>query len=493
MHGHRRPDFLYQQLQPVARQVLEVVLESEFEDSTHAFTLFVASFIFADGTDITSWLPPGHSEALMRGRMLEVLAHWIRGKAHQLDTMIPVAQAGLNPVSERLQACTTQLEQACFQSSPGEVLAEFLFACVVELLGREAACLGSALAGMMVQQADSNEIVHMAKSPSTLLALMVRKLEEMQAKVGKVIMELYHDMGFMSYDDSKNLLMMFFQYYTMEIHTETLEVHETNEEPHFVESLFRVNLVDSFGCLMKLLCHLESIIGQANGEQQTVGRCNETVLAVDFEGVKLCRNGPLCLVQMTCSDDPTLVYVLDVHILGRRAFTLTAPQGTCMKGLLEEQSIRKIWFDPRNDVDALYHQFGIIPRGIFDLQLAEVADRRKRGLNVYFVQGLQNCLAQYADLQSDQKVFAERIKQLGKSLYEPTNGGHYEVFQVRPLNPVILVYAAHDSRYLLVLYEHFLQSLNEGWMPRVLQAGDLRGRWWSSQDYVTPSPDAPDF
>jgi len=244
---------------------------------------------------------------------------------------------------------------------------------------------------------------------------------------------------------------------------------------------------------MKLLCHLESTIGQANREQQTGGRRNETVLAVDFEGVKLCRHGPLCLVQMTCSDDPTLVYVLDVHRLGRRAFTLMAPQGTCMKGLLEEQSIRKIWFDPRNDVDALYHQFGIIPRGIFDLQLAEVADRRKRGLNVYFVQGLQNCLAQYADLQSDQKVFAERIKQLGKSLYEPTNGGHYEVFQVRPLNPVILVYAAHDSRYLLVLYEHFLQSLNEGWMPRVLQAGDLRGRWWSSQDYVTPSPDAPDF
>eukprot|EP00419_Tripos_fusus_P022803 CAMPEP_0172713128 /NCGR_PEP_ID=MMETSP1074-20121228/61501_1 /TAXON_ID=2916 /ORGANISM="Ceratium fusus, Strain PA161109" /LENGTH=493 /DNA_ID=CAMNT_0013537157 /DNA_START=59 /DNA_END=1540 /DNA_ORIENTATION=- len=493
MHGTtRRTDYLYQQLQPVARNVLEVVLESEFEDSTHAFTLYVASFRFADGTDIAAWMPPIQPEALMRGHVLEGLAHWIRGKAHQLDTMIPVAQAGLSLVSEQLQACTTQLEQACFQSSPSEVLVEFLFACVVELLGREAACLGSALAGMMIQQADRHEIVHMAQSPSTLLALMVRKLEEMQAKVGKVIMELYNDMNYMSYDDSKNLLMMFFQYYTVEIHTGTLEVHETNEEPQFVDSQFRVNLVDSFGCLMKLLCHLETVTGQANREQ-TGGRRNETVLAVDFEGVKLCRHGPLCLVQMMCSDDPTLVYVLDVHILGRRAFTLTTPQGTCMKGLLEEHSIRKIWFDPRNDVDALYHQFGIIPRGIFDLQLAEVADRRNRGLNVYFVQGLQKCLVQCADLQADQKVFADRINQLGKSLFEPTNGGQYEIFQLRPLNPVILVYAAHDSRYLLVLYEHFLQSLNQGWIPRVLQAGDQRGRWWSTHDYVTPSPDAPDF
>jgi len=493
MHGNRRTDYLYQQLQPVARLILEVVLENEFEDSTHAFTLYVVNFRFADGSDISAWMPPSHSEALMRGHVLEVLAHWIRSKAHQLDTIIPVTQAGLNLVSERLQACTSALEQACFQSSPSEVLVEFLFACVVELLGREAACLGSALGGMMIQQADRHEILYMAKSPSTLLALMVRKLEEVQAKVGKVIMELYHDTGYMSYDDSKNLLMMFFQYYTVEIHTGTLDVHESNEDRNFVESQFRVNLVDSFGSLMKLLCHLETVIGQANREQQTGGRRNETVLAVDFEGVKLCRHGPLCLVQMMCNDDRNLVYVLDVHILGRRVFTLTAPQGTCMKGLLEEPSIRKIWFDPRNDVDALYHQFGIIPRGIFDLQLAEVADRRNRGLNVYYVQGLQKCLVQCADLQHDQKVFADRINQLGKSLFEPTNGGQYEIFQLRPLNPVILVYAAHDSRYLLVLYEHFLQSLNQGWIPRVLQAGDQRGRWWSTHDYVTPSPDAPDF
>ena len=30
-------------------------------------------------------------------------------------------------------------------------------------------------------------------------------------------------------------------------------------------------------------------------------------MAVDFEGVDLCRTGELCLVQMTCSDDPSLV------------------------------------------------------------------------------------------------------------------------------------------------------------------------------------------
>lgn len=471
---------LYQQLLPVARQVLEVVLENDFEESTHAVTMFIINFRYSDGSDISQWMPPHQAGVVMKGRVLEALAHWIRSKARALDVMVPSAQTGLNFIVERMQACKRQLEQACYQSSPSEVLAEFIHAVVVELLGREAACLGSALGGTMIQQVAREEILMMAEWPSTLLALMVRKLEEMQAKVSKIVMELYNDANFLSYDDSKNLLMLFFQYYTVETNTGTLEVHETCDDPIFKESPFRVNLIDSFGCLMKLLCHLEEIIPKA-------------AVAVDFEGVKLCRHGPLCLVQMTCSDDPRLVYVLDVHVLGRRAFSMQTPQGTSMKGLLEEQTIRKVWFDPRNDVDALYHQFGIMPRGIFDLQLAEVADRRNRGLNVHYVQGLYRCLTQCPALQNEQKVFAERINTLGKSLFEPQNGGNYEVFQHRPLNPVILVYAAHDSRYMLVLYEQYVQSIGQSWVSRVLRAGDQRSRWCYSREVVIPSPEAPDF
>merc|ERR1719414_1410912 len=247
-----------------------------------------------------------------------------------------------------------------------------------------------------------------------------------------------------------------------------------------------MNLIDSYGGLMKLLSHLEEIC--QHGMDKTA-----TALAVDFEGVKLCRHGALCLVQITCSDDPRLVYVLDVHVLGKRAFALQTPQGTSMKGVLEEQLIRKVWFDPRNDVDALYHQFGILPQGIFDLQLAEVADRRNRGLNVHYVQGLYKCLTLCPALEQEQKVFAERINTLGKSLFEPHNGGDYEIFQHRPLNPVILVYAAHDSRYMLVLYEQYVSAIGSSWVSRVQRAADQRGRWCFSPEFVIPSPEAPDF
>merc|ERR1719506_2182074 len=279
---------------------------------------------------------------------------------------------------------------------------------------------------------------------------------------------------------------MFFPFYTVETTTGTLEVHESPAEDTFADSPFRVNLIDSFGLLLKLLRHLEYLCqGGSNG--------HEVTLAVDFEGVKLCRHGALCLVQMTCSDDPTLVYVLDIHLLGKRAFTMMTPDGTSMKGILEDVNIRKVWFDPRNDVDALYHQFGIMPRGIFDLQLAEVADRRNRGLNVHFVQGLYKCLTQCPALQNEQKVFAQKINDLGKSLFEPQNGGNYEIFQQRPLNPVILVYAAHDSRYMLLLYEQYLSSVGERWAARVVHAGTKRGQWCLNQVYQVPNSEAPDF
>eukprot|EP00927_Polykrikos_kofoidii_P049771 TRINITY_DN43784_c0_g1_i1.p1 TRINITY_DN43784_c0_g1~~TRINITY_DN43784_c0_g1_i1.p1 ORF type:complete len:507 (+),score=58.43 TRINITY_DN43784_c0_g1_i1:157-1677(+) len=478
----------FQQLLPIVRHVLQVVLENEFPESVHAVTQFILNFSWQDDTTVGHWMSQQGpaADAILRARILEAFVHWVRVKTIDLDYLVEMSQFERSFLMDKLADVKNQVEQACCRHSSNEVFAEFIHAAVCELLGHDAACLGSALAGLLLYQSSSAELLSMVEWPTTLLALIVRMLEGLQAKVSKVIMELYHDAGLFTYDDSKHLLMMFFSHYTVDTIAGTLEVHDSHSDGVFAESDFRVNLVDSFGCLMKLLHHLE-LVCQAGVNGRDV------ILAVDFEGLRLCRHGALCLVQMTCSDDPTLVYVLDVYLLGSRTFTMATPRGTSMKGLLEDLNIRKVWFDPRNDVDALYHQFGIMPRGIFDLQLAEVADRRKRGLTVNYVQGLYKCLTMCHSLTPEQKVFADRINTLGKSLFEPQNGGSYEIFQQRPLNPVILVYAAHDSRYMLTLHEQYVASIGKSWVQRVLQAGDHRGRWCLSGDYVVPSSEAPDF
>mmetsp|Transcript_19615 Transcript_19615/g.42887 ORF Transcript_19615/g.42887 Transcript_19615/m.42887 type:complete len:541 (-) Transcript_19615:98-1720(-) len=480
------PQSLSQQLRPAIQHILEVVLENDFEESTLAVTDFVATFRFKDDSTVLQYMPPHQPEAVLRGRILEAVAHWIRNKSRELDDIVQLYQTHwVQPfIRERTQACMRELRQACYQSSADEVLAEFIFSIVVELVGREAACLGSALGGMILRQYTREDLLRLVEWPPMLLSHLVRTLTDMQAKVAKVVMEMYRESRFLSLDDSKNQLMAFFQHYTVETNG-TLDVHETAGELRFTQSAFRVTLVDSYGGLMKLLSHLERICTPNNEP--------EVALAVDFEGVKLCRDGALCLVQMTCSDDPTHVYVIDVHVLGKRAFTMGTPTGTSLQGVLEDQNVRKVWFDPRNDVDALYHQFGITPKGIFDLQLAEVANRRSRGLSVNYVQGLYKCLTQCPTLRSEQKVFAEKINHLGKGLFEPHNGGTYEIFQHRPLNPVILVYAAHDSRYMLMLYEQYLATIGQQWVNRVLLAGAERGRWYLYQDYVLPNVEAPQF
>lgn len=508
--GHGEHQNLYAQLLPIVRQMLQVLLVNDFEETTLSVTQFILNYSWQDDTNIALWMAyqsSPHSDVILRARILEAFAHWIRKKTKDLDYLVEMAQVGHPFISDRLPEVCSQLHQAGsgmpighYQqaSSFTEVWADFLHIVVCELLGADAACLGSVLSGVLVTMVNIDELLDAVAWPSTLLALLVRKLEEMQATLSKVVMEVYIGTEFLSYQQSRNILMMFFQYYTVETLTGALnhncgngalQVHHSCGDEKFVESQFRVNLVDSFGCLMRLLRHLEFVTQAAQGSAGG----QKVALAVDFEGVKLCRDGALCLMQLTSSDDPTLVYVLDVHTLGHRAFTLQTPRGTSMKGLLEDQEIRKVWFDPRNDIDALYHQFGIMPRGIFDLQLAEVADRRMRGLNVHFVQGLYKCLTQCPAMSQEQKVFAEQINALGKRLFEPLNGGNYEIFQARPLNPTILIYAAHDSRYMLVLYDQYVSSIGAKWVQRVLTAGDKRGRWCLSTEYVVPSSEAPEI
>jgi hypothetical protein len=43
-----------------------------------------------------------------------------------------------------------------------------------------------------------------------------------------------------------------------------------------------------------------------------------------------------------------------------------------MRMLWSETQVEKLMFDPRMDSDALYHQFSVHLKGVFDLQLAEV-------------------------------------------------------------------------------------------------------------------------
>jgi len=64
-------------------------------------------------------------------------------------------------------------------------------------------------------------------------------------------------------------------------------------------------------------------------------------LAVDIEGVKLCRYGRVSIMQIM-SNLSGQVWLIDVTVLRREAFDYTDPEGRSLRGILDGKDIRKV-------------------------------------------------------------------------------------------------------------------------------------------------------
>jgi exonuclease 3'-5' domain-containing protein 1 len=56
---------------------------------------------------------------------------------------------------------------------------------------------------------------------------------------------------------------------------------------------------------------------------------------------------------------PKEVYLIDVHTLGEEAFDTAGVGEITLKDILQDEEIPKVFFDVRNDSDALFSHFGI--------------------------------------------------------------------------------------------------------------------------------------
>jgi hypothetical protein len=88
---------------------------------------------------------------------------------------------------------------------------------------------------------------------------------------------------------------------------------------------------------------------------------------VDLEGIKLSRQGTISILQLyVLPKDHT--YLVDIHQLQHTAFSAAGQHcGDSLKIILEARDIPKVFFDVRNDSDALFHHFQI------DLQVSRIS------------------------------------------------------------------------------------------------------------------------
>lgn len=89
-------------------------------------------------------------------------------------------------------------------------------------------------------------------------------------------------------------------------------------------------------------------------------------LYIDLEGVSLSRYGSISIMQIFVVPH-NCVYLLDIHTVGRTAFEQLGSSRKNLQSILQDEAIPKVFFDVRNDSDALYHHYQISLAGVIDL------------------------------------------------------------------------------------------------------------------------------
>ncbi|KAL5396314.1 hypothetical protein PMIN06_012589 [Paraphaeosphaeria minitans] len=187
-------------------------------------------------------------------------------------------------------------------------------------------------------------------------------------------------------------------------------------------------------------------------------------LYVDLEGINLSRQGTISIFQFyVLPKDHT--YLVDIYRLKESAFSTTGKNSeSCLKAILEAENIPKVFFDVRNDSDALFYHFKINLLGVDDLQLMELATRTfpKRNVN-----GLQKCIERDAPMTLKEKSAWTTAKEQGLKLFAPEKGGRYEVFNERPLAEAISNYCVQDVQFLPRLWSYYKAKMTATWAVKV--------------------------
>ena len=212
-----------------------------------------------------------------------------------------------------------------------------------------------------------------------------------------------------------------------------------------------VSIIDSPVALVSFLNKLEN---------QPI---NPPSLYLDIEGVALSRHGSISIIQLFHLP-LNHVFLIDVFVLQGAAFNTPNKTGTTLRSILESALVPKVFFDVRNDADALYAHFNISLQGVHDIQLLEVATRSWAKDRVV---GLRQCIRSDARLTTRAQKDWEAMKARGKALFATEDGGSYEVFNIRPMLQDIIDYCAQDVVYLPVLWNVYSRKISKKWLKRV--------------------------
>ncbi|KAJ6779593.1 hypothetical protein PWT90_08509 [Aphanocladium album] len=213
----------------------------------------------------------------------------------------------------------------------------------------------------------------------------------------------------------------------------------------------------------------------------------QPALYVDLEGARLSRNGSVSLMTILLgSNEPAKdIFIVDVQKLRSDAFQISGHQGQTLQSILQSEDVLKVFFDVRNDSDALFAHYAIKLARVRDIQLMESANRETTHARRY-VSGLGRCIEDV--LIGTQRDAWKRCKANGEKAWNPARGGSYAAFTDRPLSADILSYCVGDVQMLPVLYEKYDRDEHE-WKELVVRHSQRRIALSQAPSYDPFGPD----
>lgn len=214
----------------------------------------------------------------------------------------------------------------------------------------------------------------------------------------------------------------------------------------------------------------------------------EPTMYIDLEGVNLCREGSLSILTLLIDTGiPTIrVCLIDVYSLGSQAFNTTGIKGKTLKDILYDEKIPKVFFDVRNDSDALFAHFGVALQGVEDVQLMESATRMTTSSRKY-LNDLAKCLEQGVLHGSDLTSW-KLAKEKGERSFKAEFGGSYKIFEQRPIPTEIISYCVGNVQYLPQLWRRF-RSNTDRWQDLVNKETKKRVEASQKPEYQPHGPD----
>lgn len=187
----------------------------------------------------------------------------------------------------------------------------------------------------------------------------------------------------------------------------------------------------------------------------------EPTMYIDLEDVNLCREGSVSILTLLIDAGISTIRVclVDVDSLSLRAFNTTGIKSKTFKDILQDEKNSKVFFDVRNDSDALFAHYGVALQVVRDVQLMESATRETTRSRKH-MNGLAKCIESYARMNVRDTKSWNVAKEKGEQLFKRERGVSYKIFNQRPIPEDIILYCVGDVQYVPTLHAIFWSQTN---------------------------------